>query len=86
MHHRRNRQMGGSKILDRPDNLLMICAAWNVLIESNAEAANQARDWGHKLSSWDGFDRPVFDKTQMKWFCINEKGDKTVTEPPSYLI
>lgn len=86
VHHRRNRQMGGSKILDRPDNLLMICAAWNVEIESNADAANQARDWGHKLNSWDGFDTPVFDKPQCVWFQLDQFGGKQSCDPPLYLI
>jgi len=28
-HHRINRGMGGSKLLDTPDNLMMVCARWN---------------------------------------------------------
>jgi phage terminase large subunit GpA-like protein len=86
VHHRRNRQMGGSKILDRPDNLLLICAAWNVEIESNANAANQAREWGHKLGSWNGFDTPVFDNTESQWWLLDQFGAKHKTTPPLYLI
>ena len=28
--------MGGSKLLDTPDNLMMVCAVWNGAMESNA--------------------------------------------------
>ncbi len=85
-HHRRNRQMGGSKLLDRLDNLMLICASWNGLIESDAASANQAREYGHKLSSWDDFSNPVFDIADGLWYKLDDKGGKGVTEPPNYLI
>lgn len=59
-HHRINRGMGGSKLLDTPDNLMMVCAVWNGLMESNAKDASTARGWGHKLAVWDSTDRLVF--------------------------
>jgi hypothetical protein len=36
-HHRKNRGMGGSKLLDTPDNLMMVCAAlelgtWSLML------------------------------------------------------
>jgi hypothetical protein len=85
-HHRRNRAMGGSKILDRLDNLLMVCAAYNGAMESDAAIAGQARDLGHKLSSWQTFDSPVFDKVAGLWFVLTSDGRKEATEPPQYLI
>lgn len=78
--------MGGSKMLDRPDNLMLICPIWNGIIESDAAAASLARDWGHKLNSWDGFDTPVYDKTQGKWFLLDQFGEKQETHPPMFLI
>jgi hypothetical protein len=86
IHHRKNRQMGGSKVLDRADNLILVCGTWNGLMESDAKAATLARDWGHKLNSWDGFDTPVFDYPTRTWWAIDQFGGKHQTEPPMYLI
>jgi hypothetical protein len=85
-HHRRNRGMGGSKSLDRYDNLLMICAAYNGLMESDAKVAEEARDLGHKLGQWQGFDNPVFDSITKEWFVLDKAGNKTPGSPPMYLI
>jgi hypothetical protein len=41
--------MGGSKLLDTPDNLMMVCSAYNMAMESSAVIAAQARAWNHKL-------------------------------------
>lgn len=86
VHHRRNRQMGGSKILDRMDNLLRVCAWLNYAMESDAEVATEARSQGWKLGQWDGFDTPVFDKVQQKWWLFDEKGNKFETTPPMFLL
>lgn len=86
IHHRRGRKMGGSKILDRLDNLIRVCAAYNLLMESDANIATQARDMGHKLGSWDGFDTPLFDKGLVAWFILTEKGEKLPSGPPQFLI
>jgi hypothetical protein len=85
-HHRRNRAMGGSKLLDRFDNLMLVCAEYNGMMESDADTARQARDYGHKLGSWDDFSSPVFDIVDSVWYELDNKGGKGVTEPPSYLI
>lgn len=85
-HHRRNRSMGGSKLLDRYDNLMLVCAEYNGMMESDAETARMARDHGHKLGSWDDFSSPVFDIVDSLWYELDNKGGKGVTEPPSYLI
>lgn len=86
VHHRRNRGMGGSKTLDRYDNLIRICAWLNYQMEQNADIATEARDMGWKLGQWDGFDNPVFDKMQGKWFTLTSTGTKVETSPPMYLI
>lgn len=85
-HHRKNRKMGGSKLLDRLDNLLLVCADYNGLMESDARTASQARDFGHKLASWDDFSNPVFDKINLLWYVLDDKGNKTEVEAPQYLI
>ena len=86
IHHRRNRQMGGSKLLDRLDNLLRVCAELNYAMEANPNIAANARDMGWKLRQWDGFESPVFDSVQVKWFVLDQQGNKTQCDPPAYLI
>ena len=81
-HHRRNRGHGGSKLLDRLDNLLMICAYYNGAMESNPVVAENARNFGHKLSSWQDFDAPVFDECAGEWYLLDIKGGKTLVDAP----
>ena len=69
-HHRINRGMGGSKLLDTPDNLMMVCARWNGDMESNAELAATARGWGHKLPVWESLEYPVFDRMGGWWYLL----------------
>lgn len=85
-HHRQNRGMGGSKKLDRLDNLIRICAWLNYMMEQDADVAAEARSMGWKLGSWDGFDTPVFDKTMQAWFILTADGRKVPSTPPMYLI
>lgn len=74
-HHRINRGMGGSKLLDTPDNLMMVCASWNGLMESDYRVANAARGWGHKLAVWEDTSRPVFDLGHG-WWILRSDGSK----------
>lgn len=76
IHHRKNRQMGGSKNLDRLDNLLLICNTYNVAMESDASVRRQAIEHGHKLSSWDDFDTPLLDIQLGVWFTFDVLGNK----------
>ena len=77
-HHRINRGMGGSKLLDTPDNLMMVCAVWNGAMESNAEDASAARGWGHKLAVWEDLTRPVFDRGAFQWWILSPDGTKVM--------
>jgi hypothetical protein len=85
-HHRASRGMGGSKAMDRFDNLLRVCAQLNYAMEADAAVASQARDMGWKLGRWDGFDAPYFDRVAMQWFVLTENGQKIACDPPNYLI
>lgn len=85
-HHRKNRGMGGSKQLDRLDNILMICAEYNGLMESDLTTANRARDYGHKLQSWQEFTESVFDTINGAWYRLDDKGLKEEVNPPSKLF
>jgi ribosomal protein S27AE len=75
-HHRKNRRAGGSKLLDRLDNLILVCQAYNFQMEANAEVAKQAREFGHKLRSWDDFSVSVFDRPTGTWYVLDEEGGK----------
>lgn len=86
VHHRRNRGMGGSQKLDRLDNLLRVCAWLNYQMEQDATVAANARDMGWKLGSWDGFDSPVYDNVQRRWFVLTQDGRKVDAPPPQFLI
>lgn len=86
LHHRRNRGYGGSKLLDRADNLLRVCAALNYAMESDANIANEAKDMGWKLGQWQDFSQPVFDRVAMTWWRLDERGGKEQVEPPMYLV
>ena len=85
-HHRQNRGAGGRKSLDRLDNLILVCATYNGLMESDAAVASQARDFGHKLQSWNEFSDPVFDQFDLSWWILTEDGSKIQTQAPTYLI
>jgi hypothetical protein len=47
--HRANRGMGGSRALDRPSNIIVLCSAANFMLESNARFAEMGRLFGWKL-------------------------------------
>ena len=82
IHHRKNRGMGGSKLLDHYPNLLRICAEYNGQMESHAIWAEQAREFGHKLESWQDFSEPVYDRCAGIWYVLLNDGTKeTVDEP-----
>lgn len=85
-HHRMNRGSGGRPSLDRIDNLLLVCANYNGLMESDAVVARDAREFGHKLSNWNEFSDPVFDQFDLSWWILTEDGSKIRTEAPTYLI
>jgi hypothetical protein len=79
--HRINRGMGGSRILDRPANVLVMCSAQNFLIESDADAAEAARQYGWKLSRWQTpEDEPFYDLATGTWNLIDNLYHRTITE------
>ena len=48
--HRANRGMGGSRSLDRPSNIIVLCSEANLMLESNAKFAEFGRQLGWKLT------------------------------------
>jgi hypothetical protein len=49
-NHRKNRGMGGSKLLDKPSNIVLLCSRANGELESNATFAQMGKDFGWKLT------------------------------------
>jgi hypothetical protein len=47
--HRANRGMGGSRSLDRPSNIIVLCSEANFLLEANPRFAEVGRELGWKL-------------------------------------
>lgn len=86
IHHRRNRQMGGSKNLDIYENLLRVCQVYNSMMESDARTAQEATEFGHKLKSWEDFSTPVYDRLQGVWWVLDAKGNKQETSEPGFLL
>jgi len=78
--HRVNRGMGGSKVLDRPANVIVICSSANGLIESNATWAKRARDYGWKLSRWQEPEaEPFYDLANGTWNLIDNIYNRVIT-------
>jgi hypothetical protein len=73
--------MGGSKEQDRADNLILVCAEYNLAMESNSKVAELARERGHKLSRYAGYDTPILDVTQGIWFILTNDGRKVRSQP-----
>ena len=86
IHHRKNRQMGGSKNLDIYENLMRVCAEYNSRMESDAKTAQEAIEFGHKLKSLQGFSTPVYDALQGVWMVLDAKGNKQETGEPGFLL
>jgi len=72
--------MGGSKLLDRLDNLMLVCAVYNGQMESDSAVAKQARLWGHKLASWQPFETTVVDVADGVVYQLDEHGEKIATD------
>ena len=55
-------------------------------MESDAEVAHDAREFGHKLASWQDFSNPVFDQFDLSWWELTPDGLKNRVNAPDYLI
>lgn len=78
--HRVNRGMGGRPGLNVPSNIITFCGQCNGLIESNAEAARNARQHGWKMLADEApylLVRPVYDREAQTWFFLNDQYGRT---------
>lgn len=78
--HRINRGMGSVKSRNKPANIIVLCSAFNQLIEANPNAAAQARKYGWKLNNYQKPEfEPVWDiNTQSWWMLDNDYGRVTL--------
>lgn len=80
-HHRLNRGMGGSPSLDRLSNVILICAAYNLALESNSAIASKGREQGHKLRMGANPSKsPVFDANDGEWYLLDDLGNRVNIE------
>lgn len=78
--HRAGRGMGGSKSLDVPSNIIVMCSSLNGLIESDARYADTARRYGWKLHRWeDSATVPFYDAVTSTWNLIDNDFNRTIT-------
>lgn len=86
-NHRMGRGMGGSKALDVPCNVVVMCSWFNGLIEDDHEAASLAlaMGWkvgGHPIVTPDVLAslmaQPVYDKASGLWYLLDNDYGRTV--------
>lgn len=83
-HHRANRGAGGSKLANRPSNILAVCAVLNSEMESNPAMAEIARQYGWKISKWNNpLIIPIYDAVTREWFRLGDDFSRTkVSQSP----
>ena len=65
-NHRINRGMGGSKLRDKPSNLVVLCSRLNHMIEADEVWMGLALRYGWKLRSWQSaLDEPVYEYVEL---------------------
>lgn len=50
-------------------------------MESDSQIAQLARERGHKLSRYEGYDTPILDVPQGIWFILTNDGRKVKSQP-----
>lgn len=80
-HHRLNRGFGGKNgKAGQPSNIIVMCAQFNGLMESDAASAAEARQFGWKLESWQDPDFvPVYEASSGDWWILENDFSKTAT-------
>lgn len=81
-NHRANRGMGGSKRLDVPSNIVLLCSVMNGLIESDNIHAATAITYGWKISKYaNPKEIPVVDAISGVSYLLDDNyGRKVVAE------
>lgn len=80
--HRAGRGMGGSKLLNRTSNVIVLCSTLNSQIESDAEIALYAKEHGWKIDRWQNpMLEPVWYATEGRWYYLDDFYGRTVALP-----
>lgn len=78
LQHRAGRGMGGSKLLDGPENLITMCATANYRLESDAEFSRLGITNGWKLRRHQNPEtEPVLYAPAGAFFMLNPRGTRT---------
>lgn len=73
--------MGGAKSMDRPSNIIVICARLNFELESSKAQAAQGRLYGWKISkSSNPALEPVYDPLEGVWWALGDDFSRTIAE------
>jgi hypothetical protein len=65
--------MGGSKLLDNPANLILLCWFVNFEMEASDKAARIAEKAGWKISRYnDSLAIPVWHQPSQAWFLLDD--------------
>lgn len=76
-HHRKNKAMGGSKVLENDiQNIILVCARYNGDMESMPLVQRDAVGWGRKIPFWEEISMPVFDSVAFRWYLLDSEGGK----------
>lgn len=76
VNHRQNRGMGGSRLLDTPDNLTTACTVCNSAYEDDPK---WARGYGWKLRRTDPTTVPVY-YFNDGWYVLHADGTRSAVE------
>ena len=78
-NHRINRGMGGSKLRNKPSNIVALCSEMNGLIESDAQQAARAKAYGWKLESWQQPEfEPVYYPLEGRWYYLDDFYERAI--------
>lgn len=79
--HRANRGMGGSKALDVPSNVVVLCSYLNGLLEADVRFAELAVKNGWKISKHsDPRTQPVYDRQTRHWYLLADDFTRAIVE------
>lgn len=77
IQHRAGKGMGGSKLMDGPENLATMCLRSNQMLESDAEFAAHGRLMGWKLNRYQSpHEVPIWYQPEGAFFFLDSEGGR----------
>ena len=80
LQHRAGRGMGGSKTLDGPENLIVMCALSNQRLESSAAFADLGRTMGWKIRRSEDPESVPVRYASGDFYYLNNRGTRILAE------